>query len=302
MNSSARVLGIDIGGTKIAAGVVELPSAKIIDKRIVATNPRRGPRAVLNEVVALAASLCAGNAPVAAIGAGMCELVTNDGQLASACTLDWPGHTLRKALQTVAPAAVESDARTAARAEAVLGAGKPFDPFVYVTIGTGISFSLVIGGKPFSGARGLAISIASGPVASVCERCGHAHEYVLEQVSGGPGLAAQYNRRAGAQVARAEEVLLAASNGDGRALDSIEHCAMLLGSGIACLVSTLDPAAVILGGGLGSADTLYRKRVEHHTRLRVFPQSIAGLPILPAALGPDAGILGAALCAPALLP
>jgi glucokinase len=212
--------------------------------------------------------------------------------------VDWPGHTLKHALQAIAPATIESDARTAARAEAVLGAGKPYDPFVYVTIGTGVSFSLVLGGKPFPGARGLAISIASGPVASVCEHCGHSHEYVLEQISGGPGLAAQYNQRSGAHAARAEEVLDAAARGDAAAQAAIEHSATLLGSGIACLISTLDPAAVILGGGLGSADTLYRSRIVHHARIRVFPQSIADLPILPAALGPDAGILGAALCTP----
>src|ERR1700733_6806351 len=101
-------LGLDIGGTKIAAGVVLWPSGEILQKTIIPTNPKRGGEAVLKDTLELAKELYAWGQKecieIAGIGAGVAELVDCDGNVTSSCTIDWSGRPIQQKLSEIAPA------------------------------------------------------------------------------------------------------------------------------------------------------------------------------------------------------
>src|SRR5205807_9729912 len=139
--------GLDIGGTKIAAGVVLWPSGEILQRTIIPTKPTRGGEAVLKDTHDLARQLHdwarGKQIEVAGIGAGVAELVDCDGNVSSSCTIHWRGVPVQEKLSAIAPAQVESDVRTAALAEYIFGAGRGSRLFTYITVGTGISYCLV---------------------------------------------------------------------------------------------------------------------------------------------------------------
>ena len=219
---------------------------------------------------------------VAGVGIGVCELVSGDGRIWSEQTLPWRGLDVEGALGAVAPAVVASDVRAAALAEARFGAARGAGHVVYVTVGTGISFTLVVGGVPYAGARGGALTFGTVPLALGAD--------ALEDVASGLALA-----RLGG-VAGARELLELAAAGDENAAAIVAHGARALGVGIAALVNLLDPAIVVIGGGLGSHPG-YRAAVAATAREAIFADEARELPIVPAALGPDAGVVGAALSA-----
>ena len=215
-------VGIDVGATKVAAGLVDTVSGEVLDRRRVAS--ARDGRTVLNECVRLAEELH--RPAVQRLGVALCELVRRDGTIASAVTVDWTGIEVAFAFSHLGPVVVESDVRAAALAEARFGAGRGRDSMLFVNVGSGISHTMVIDGRPLTGARGNAIVTGAPPV---------------EAWSSGLGLA----RVAG--VSTAEEVL-----GDPHYDDIVAQAASRLGQTLAMLVNALDPALVVIAGGLGS--------------------------------------------------
>jgi len=292
-------IGIDVGGTKIAGGVVALRDGQVLTRAQIPTGGGRGGAAVLDDAVALATRLKTDaerrGGRIASIGVGVAELVDPAGEIVSYERIGWPGLPVRERFAAVAPARIESDVRAAALAESRFGAGRHHDPFAYVTIGTGISYSLVIDGRPFPGARGAALVIANGPLTAVCPACGHRHDQILEEFANGPSLAARYTQATGREVTGAESVLTAASKGDPVATDIIETAADAIGNTLGFLINALDPAALVIGGGLGLAGGLFWDRLVAQTRAHIWNAAAHDLPILPATLGPNAGLIGAAL-------
>src|SRR5262245_9042356 len=299
--NTTHAIGIDVGGTKIAGGLVELSTGRVLVRRHRPTLPERGGPAVLADVLAqareLAAEAKAHGIAVAGIGVGLPQLVTPDGRVDSDHLFDWRDLSAAAQLSGIAPARLESDVRAAAWAEAHFGAGRGHDIFCYISIGTGVSYCLVLNGRPFAGARGYAIHFATMPQSIRCRACGVMHTAILEQTAGGPGIAAAYGNRCGRAIAGAEEVLAAATAGDRDAIAVIDDAAMELGAAIGQMVNMLDPQALVIGGGLGLAGGLYGERLSAAIRAHVFAPQAQTLPILPAALGPEAGIVGAALAA-----
>lgn len=291
-------LGCDVGGTKIAAGLLVLPEGRVFSRRTLPTLPRRGGEAVLEDVVRLAREFqeetARAGADLAGIGLGVCELVGRDGRLASAATIPWRGLPVCERLGSVAPAVMEADVRAAALAEATLGAGAPFRLFLYVTVGTGISCCLMVDGRPFLGARGATGTMASSPLSVPCERCDHVGGATLEEIASGPALVARFNARGGHGTS-GPEVLAAAARGEPGAIDVVEHAAEALGSQVGLVVNVLDPEAVIVGGGLGLAGGRYWDRLIDSIRRHIWSEAVRDLPIRPAALGTEAGWKGAAI-------
>jgi glucokinase len=295
------ILGIDVGGTKIAAGLVDLATGAVSQRETIATAASRGGPAILADTLALAHRLAAAAAqdgrPVARIGVGVPQLVDTAQQIKSAYNFDWTDQPVRQRLSEIAPTVIESDVGVAARAEAAFGAGRGHDPFAYVTIGTGISYCLVQGGVPYAGAGGYAIHFASSALHVRCTSCGHLNEPVLEELAAGPALARRYAAAGGGNATGAEAVLAAADAGEPAAVAIIADAAESLGALLGNLINMLDPAAIVLGGGLGLAPGLYRERLVASTRAHIWAEDRRDLPIVPAALGADAGIIGAALTA-----
>ena len=259
-------LGIDVGGTKIAAGVVDVDTGTVGERRVVPTRPERGGAAVLDDCAAIAAELGAATLPV---GVGLCELVDLSGRPTSADTVDW--RDLDPAGAIGAPRViVESDVRAAAFAEARFGAGAGVSPFLFAIVGTGASACLVLDGRPYPGAHGEAITLGAPPV---------------EAVASGPALA----RAAG--LGRAEDVLADPAHGP-----LLDAAAEALGGVLAVLANALDPALIVLGGGLGG-EPAFQERVQRACRARLAYPRTPALPVGPSRLGPDGGIVGAALVA-----
>lgn len=186
------VLAIDIGGTSARLGLVDPSDGGIRARASLPTPPRAAAGAAFLASIAEAALRLKDSTPIAAVGLGICELVSAGGRIDSGHRVPWQGLAVAAALGRFAPVTIEFDVRAAALVEARLGAGRGHDPFLYLNIGTGISAVLVQGGVPYRGAHGHALVIASGPTTSVCTHCGKRHEIVLEDIAGGAGLAAEY--------------------------------------------------------------------------------------------------------------
>jgi glucokinase len=266
------VAGVDVGGTKIDACLLDPLTGEVSVHERVRSGGEAGGRAVLATCVEVVRRL-AGDRPLAAVGIGLCEFVNLEGRPTSAFTVDWRGLDLTEAFSEIAPVRLESDVRAAALAEGRLGAGRGIDlPWLYVSVGTGISCSLVIGGQPFTGARGNAIAVGAPPV---------------EQVASGLAL----QRRAG--CATAEEVLA-----DPAFSEIVGEAAGALGEALAWLVNALDPAVVVIGGGLGLVRP-YRETAVRAMRAGIEAQESQAVPVVPAKLGALAGAIGAGLAAAA---
>jgi glucokinase len=299
-DSTRCAIGLDVGGTKVAGGLVR-HDGQIVVHRAIPTLPRRGAEAVARDVYRLAEQLLdsardAASVPVG-IGLSLCELVGKQGQILSEQTIKWAQLDIRHRLSKLAPTVIDADCRAAALCEARFGAGRGFPIFLYVTIGTGISCSLVMEGHPYLGARGLTGTMASGAVTTLCSQCGEISTSIVEQVASGPAIAARYNRALGAKVDGSEQVLAAAIDGDARASEMIVSAATCLGSTIAQLVSVLDPHAVVIGGGLGSATGLYWQTLQTSIRIHIWSDAQRALPIVQGHYGNLAGLAGAAAVA-----
>jgi glucokinase len=292
-------IGVDLGGTKCAAGLVRLDDGRVIARREQATRPERGGMAVLNDVIALTEALQeeakARSVVPTSIGIGICELVSRDGQVLSEATVRWQDPLIHAKLAAMSlPVQIDADVRAGAHAEALFGAGRDSHSFVYVTVGTGISACLVIHGKPYAGSRGLTGTFASSN-GLIPGTDGELHAGPpLELFASGPALAARFaEARKGFQGA-ATEVLRLAASGDTQARNIVASAGTALGAAIANLVNILDPDTVVIGGGLGLAAGLYRESIEVALRGHVWSELHRDLKIMSAQLGNDAGIVGAA--------
>jgi glucokinase len=204
---------------------------------------------------------------VAGVGLSLCELVDPSGRVRTADTVDWRDADLHATFDVV-----ESDVRAAALAEARFGAGRDQPDFLYLSVGTGISHTLMTEGGPRLGVRGVAIGTGAP---------------LVEEWAGGKALA-RLTGHASVQDALA----------DPATAPIVEDGARRLGRVIAALVNAVDPGAVIIGGGLGLVDA-YRERAERVMRAEIYDREARGLPVLPAALGADSAVIGAALAAAA---
>lgn len=297
-NLKPYAIGLDIGGTKIAGGIVDSDTGAVLLRSVIPTQPQRGGEAVLTDALGLAQTLIAQATQqgwrVAGIGVGICELVDPAGNCTSAQTIDWRNLPVHECFAQLAPTMIESDVRAPALAEALYGAGKPYKLFAYLTVGTGISYTLVQEGRPFAGARGNALVLGTMPLTTTCTNCGSVLRPVLEEIASGPALAARYSQQIGRSVARAEDVIGAAQTGDPVAIAVVQSAGEALGNSVGFLVNVLDPKAIIVGGGLGLAGGLYWDSFVASTRVHIYADNSRDLPILPAALGVDAGLIGAA--------
>jgi glucokinase len=295
-----HAIGIDVGGTKTKACIVRLSDGAVVAERTEATPCQTGGAAVLDLVCDLAAAM-RGLARKEALGTtalGIClpELVTRDGEPASAWNFDWRGLDYRSRLGGYGVLHIDSDVRAAAFAEGWMGAGKDVDPFVYVTISTGLSHSLVIGGAPYEGARGFAIHFSgSDLVAFDGPNQDRAVRHNLELFAGGKALGERY----GAVIARPDTTALAlfeAEARDPRAAKMVSNALLSLASYLGQLINTLDPAVLVLGGGIGS-DPKVTPRLAALTRQFIWAEGARDMPIVPSLIGDTACAIGVAALA-----
>jgi glucokinase len=177
----------------------------------------------------------------------------------------------------------------------MFGAGRDARIFLYVSIGTGISCCLVIDGQPFTGARGATGTMASAPFPGFSET-GIIRHPALEEIASGPALVARFVAQQG-QATSARDVLAAAEAKNESAIAVVRSAAEALGASIGWLVSVLDPEIVVLGGGLGLSEGVFRQCLVDSARRHIWWDGHRDISIRSAATSSDAGLIGAAACA-----
>jgi glucokinase len=283
---------VDIGGTKIAVGMVD-DSGRLLSRLEKPTDPQRGPDYGLTQICEMlrqTASQAGGQ--LRGIGIG-CTGPVNPltGVLEPNAFLPgWEGMCLTDELSRSfgISAAMENDADAAALGESAWGAGQGAKRFIYVTISTGIGAGLVIDGQLYRGVDGTHPEIGHhviNPSGPICF-CG-AHG-CWESLASGPALA-QHGGRASAL-----EVCEAAQRGETEVLAAIEQEGYYLGLGFANLVTLFVPDVIAFGGGVMQSWALFSDKIATTIRTSCGLVPFEKTRLLPALLGRDVGLVGAA--------
>jgi glucokinase len=307
----ALTIGVDVGGTKIAAGVVD-ESGEILEEAR-RSSPAKDTDAI-EDAIADAVAALAERHDVEAVGVGAAGFVDAvRSTVLIAPNLAWRDEPLRTELEnrTKLPVVIENDANAAAWGEFQFGAGHDVDDLVLVTVGTGVGGGVVLNGALYRGAFGVAAEIGHLRMVPDGRPCGCGQRGCWEQYASGSALmktvredarrgstrAAMLLEFAGGDIEdiTGQMVTQAAREGDAYAREKINEIGAWLGEGIAALAAVLDPAIVAVGGGVAEAgDLLLLPAVE------AFRASLTGhghrpmLEIRAARLGNMAGLIGAA--------
>ncbi len=293
-------LGIDIGGTKISAGVVTA-SGEILRRAQAPTPAHHGPSGVLEGVVRIATTLLEGQ-EISAVGVGAAGIIDPaTGRVTSATDTitDWAGTDIAEAMQEAfgVEVTVRNDAHAHAVGEAIFGAGAGYRTVLLVAVGTGIGGAVVVDCSPLTGAHGAAGHLGhlpsreAGELICSCGIAGH-----LEAISAGPGLVRLYRHLGGSTRAADAPDVLHRVDDDPVARHAVTLSARALGVAIGGLVSVIDPGVVVIAGGLQKAGDPWWQPLLHGVRSTALP-ALADVSVVPAALGQDAAIIGAAAIA-----
>jgi glucokinase len=303
-------IGVDIGGTKVAAGVVD-DGGRVIDRELRATpgNDVLETETIIVEVVTRLVE----RHQVSAVGIGAAGWIANDhATVLFSPHLAWRDEPLRAALSSRIglPLVVENDANAAAWAEYRFGAARSQRFVVCVTLGTGIGGGLVIDGVLYRGAFGIACEYGHMTLVPDGRRCACGNRGCWEMYASGRALARDARELAEESPMAAARLLelagsageltgpvvtAAAAEGDPAAETICRAMGRWLGRGLANLAAVLDPSIFVIGGGVSQAGELLlrpaREEFAHMLTGRRFRPVAA---IVPAAFGPDSGLVGAA--------
>ena len=304
-------VGIDIGGTKIAAGVVD-DHGRILARKRVAT-ARRDAETVEHTVSDLVRQLQA-NHEIEAVGIGAAGFVDEKrSRVNFAPNLGWRDEPLRLAVESEInlPVVVENDANAAAWGEYRFGAGRGTEYLVTITVGTGIGAGIIIDGNLYRGRWGAAAEFGHLCVEPGGRPCGCGNRGCWEQYASGNALVREARYLASERRTEAETLLdlgdgtpegvqgvhitNAAREGDPVALAAFDFVSRWLGQGMADIAAILDPECFVIGGGVSEAGDILL-----NSTVRAFSESVTGkehrtLPkCVVAKLGNTAGLVGAA--------
>ncbi len=287
-------IGIDIGGTKIAAGLVDLAAGRLIIQAEMPTPRGESAETMLAAIAGVAERMQeaakAANVVPLGIGIGLPELVRLDGVPASDWITPWRQRDLTKDLARFHPVTVDSDVRLATLAELHYGHGLSLPSFVFVSIGTGLSCAVCEDGVIRRGAHGYAIHFASGDLVSYDVASGEKVVFNLESFASGLGMSRVYQRRTGRE-ATARDMVEKRAGPEGETL--LDEATTALASYIGQIINMIDPHGVVIGGGLGTAPDFF-DRLKAKVPAFIWAEDCRDLPILPSALNATAGIIGAA--------
>jgi len=309
--SAPRVIAVDLGGTKLAAAVFDGEGA--VGRSAVEPTDLSGEDAVLAQLERVIVTLEEGE--FAALGVGVPSTIDQrTGRAVASVNIPLEGVDLRDRLaeRFGVPVVVENDANAATVAEHRLGAGRGSRHMVMLTLGTGVGGGLILDGRLYRGSVGAAgelghitLDLDGPPCQGSCPGRGHlealasglAAEILAERVAaerpdGDLGRAAAAGRAIDARLA----VELAAA-GPGDARDVLEHVGFHLGVGIADLVNVFNPEVVVVGGGFADARELVLGPARNVVAERALAPARDEARIVPAELGSEAGLVGAALVA-----
>jgi len=309
IKGSDLTIGIDIGGTKISAGVVD-SSGNLIDSSKCST-PAEGGKELISSVVNLVKELNKKH-EIKGIGISIAALISSDygtivgaPNIANLSKLNF-ANEIKEEFKL--PIIVENDANAAMWAEFKFGNAKGLNPVMFFIIGTGVGGGLVIDGKLFKGANGIGAEFGHMCVVPNGLLCGCGAKGCIEQYASGGALIRYANEALLANPDKSEEVLSfgegklsgtaltkAAKAGNELALAAFSKQADWLGLACASYSLIIDPQAIIIGGGVVDAGELFLAPVRAAMRKYMpFAESHVPPKIIAAKFGNDAGLIGAA--------
>lgn len=306
-------IGIDLGGTNIAVGLVN-ENNEIAAKAWTPTCPEKGAEGVVDDMVSCIHNALlmygADMAECSGIGIGSpgtCDVA--NGAVRNAHNLSWSGVPVCAMLseRTGLPVRLDNDANCAALAEVIAGAAKGCSSALMITLGTGVGGGLILDGKIFSGHLTLGGEFGHMCIAVDGEACTCGERGCWEAYASATALIRQASAAAKENPASAlarlgeldgRKIFRAAADGDRTALGVVAKYCEYVGIGITNLINCVYPEAVILGGGISAAGDRLLEPVREYIERHFFVKDRALAPkLVRAALGNDAGIIGAAaLC------
>jgi glucokinase len=312
VNKGFSTIGVDIGGTKIDAALVDEKGKIIISQRN-STDAKGGPdRVIANLIQCIRTCLEKGHGAVGGIGIGMAGQIDKDsGTIRSSPNLGWKDvplkNKLEKSLQI--PVMITNDVRAATWGEWKYGAGKGIDDIVCLFIGTGNGGGIISGGNLLEGCMNTAGELGHITIVKDGKQCHCRNQGCFEAYAGGWAIAeraqvaVQTDPKAGLRLVNLAggvhkissiTVTQAYNEGDPLAQSLVKETAEYLATGIVGIVNALNPCLVILGGGVIQGLPDYAKMIEPKINSNALQVAVEQLHIVIAALGNKAGVIGAA--------
>jgi glucokinase len=307
----SQTIGVDVGGTKILAGVVNEDGTVAATTRRV--TPSTDPEKIQEAITDVVRDLAEGR-DVEAVGLAAAGLVDAErSTVLFAPNLAWRREPLREAVEKRCglPVVVENDANAAAWGEARFGAGRGESYVVMLTVGTGLGGGIVVDSRMYRGRNGIAAEFGHMTVEEGGRRCGCGSRGCWERYASGTALVREAQELAAVSPATAvrllelaggqsqqitgKDITRAALEGDEAALECFSVIGMWLGHGMAALAAAFDPGMFVLGGGVAEAGDVLRTPTARALEERLTAPSYRPWPrVAIAELSTVAGIVGAA--------
>ncbi|HWV58358.1 MAG TPA: ROK family protein [Longimicrobiales bacterium] len=312
------IVGVDLGGTNIAVGVLPIEGGDVIALRSQPTEAHRGAKFVVDRIVSMIERAIAdvleqyggSRSDFAGVGIGSPgPLDRKTGTVIDTPNLGWRNFPLRDLISNAVklPATLDNDANCATYGEWWLGAGRDVDTLVGLTLGTGIGGGIVLGGRIFHGASDSAGEIGHMSIDSTGRKCKCGNYGCLEAYASGPAIAlrAVEGIQAGSEsmlvdlvegrleMITAATVYEAAVLGDPYANEVMRETAQFLGAGIGNILNLLNPEMVVIAGGVTRAGDHLFVPLRAEVRRRAFRIALDACEIVPGALPETAGVVGA---------
>jgi glucokinase len=303
--------GIDLGGTKILAVIVD-DNGNILNKSEVSTNAQEGSDAVIKRMIELISKCLDKSQQLVSIGVATAgTLNTEEGIVAYAFNLGWSNVPLGQLLQRAfgVPVNLENDANAAAYGEWAVGAGRGTKDCVYVTVSTGIGAGIVSGGRLIRGRDASAGELGHITIDWNGPKCPCGNVGCLELYASGtaigrraqqlatefPEKASMLTRKAGTNPITSRHVAEAASEGDELSAKILQEAGQALGAGLVSIIHVMNPEVLIVGGGAASIGAPLLDPMHQVIADRGISNMAAGIRVVSPSLGKEAGAIGAAL-------
>jgi glucokinase len=310
----SATIGIDLGGTKVAAALVDA-GGRVLAAGVFPTNPEQGPEGIITGVAARVLDMLgAAGCSAEGVGIGVPGQVDDaTGAVRFAPNLDWRDVPLREALQARLglPVTVTNDVRAATWGEWEHGTGRGARDLMAIFVGTGVGGGIVADGRLLTGCTNTAGEVGHMTIVTGGRPCRCRNHGCLEAYAGGWAIAERAREAVLAEPEAGRQLLALAQGGevtagvvseafhqhDPLAARLVHQTGQYLAAGIVTLVNALNPCLLILGGGVIEGLPELVPVVEASVRARALAAAVTGLRITRPALGPQAGVIGAAAMA-----
>jgi glucokinase len=309
------IIGIDLGGTNIKAGLVKADTGEVVTSTSIKTESEKGIEDTFSRIANLVETILKENgiekSNVQGVGMGIPGPVMHQAVVGFFANFPWEKDVDAKALlegKIGIPVKVDNDVNVIAAGEAWLGAAKGYKNVVCLALGTGVGGGIIINGNLVDGFRGAGGEIGHMVVEADGKLCGCGHKGCLETYCSATGIIREATSRLTVNKKNkvwelidgditkleAKHVFDAAKAGDEFAIDLVNYLVKYLAIGIGNLMNIVNPEAIVIGGGVALAGDILFNPLKEEIKKTALAVAINGVKIVPAVLGNDAGVVGAA--------